>query len=215
MKNKKLFNESVETGAEINVEIKQVLNPEISSLQKAFKAVFGFNGAIAKKYSEYFLASQTADPKIAKVLSAFGELYTINTLNNNYFQIQSYLKEKYNIVISQDELPVFKSKKPAKLNEIWLGAFNQDYKGESKKEALDAILEKMNSLVDSVIKNKQQLSEEIAPEVEEQCEVEKALFNSVVGFKTAEKCGTDPQAKLDTLRSKMDLLEEILNEKDE
>jgi hypothetical protein len=192
MKNEKVFLEKVEESAVNKVRIVEEYQPEYGKLKKLFKGAFGVQGKVFKMVSDllYYKGGypkEKTEAKLKTMLDNFGNAYNFYELRGSEDIINSYLKVTYGIeikVVKSSDLDRPGIKRLKKFEELWKATFNEDYKGESKKEILDKLLQSSFSLEASICQDKDQISITNAEFVEQECEVKKSHFMAAVGLKT-------------------------------
>jgi len=223
MNNKESFVEKLNLSGEIKYEMSEVHSRIISKLKDVYGIVFKREKKdfLSLKNMMYFkagVASLDAKPKLHEVLDNF------ITLANHYEflgddELSEYLKQKgIEIKVTQPQIedgPVVVSKDDTKKYEkSWQFSMNDEKELGTKKEVLNAILDRALEVQKTIEGQKEQVNEH-AENVEAECQVKKPYFMKAVGIKVKELKKRSVDNEIVKMESDIESSRDIINIFDE
>jgi len=194
MNNKETFVEKLNICGEVKYEMCDIDNRIMSSI----KSVYGFifkrekKDFVSLKNMMYFkggVASPDARPKLHEFLDGFIKLVShYDFLGDD--EIKTYLSEHgVDIEITQQQIqdgPASVSKEDTKnFERSWNFSMNNQKAPETKKELLNAILDRAVE-IQHTIQDKKEEIEKGAEEVKIDCQIKKSFFMKALGIKVTE-----------------------------
>ncbi len=199
MKNEKAFNELTEEIADFNVEIKQEYSPRMGSIKKLLKMVSGWKFEplkclVSSAFPKVDAKGNLKPTDVKRLADKFAQVFILNKLLNDKYDIASYLKTTYDITIDS-EFEFTKKINVEKVNALWLEIFNQPYKSGSFDNQFLEIYERSMEVDGDIRKTNEEKTLKIE-EAEKECDASKKAINMAAGVKTAKKLDQDPSDKI-------------------
>jgi hypothetical protein len=190
MKNEDIFISTVEESAQTQLRIDEDYKSQYSNLKKMFKLAFDSTAFKLVNDCLYYQGENLKDdedPKIKKVLTNIGDVFTFYKMRKQDDLINSYLRTKFGIQITEVEDSVNHDtgiKKFEKFCELWEDTFHTKYNNETKEDILNKLLEQGQIVQNDICIEESKIDVEGVAIAEAECEVNKGNFKAAVNLKT-------------------------------
>lgn len=226
MVNKEKFLKEVDDASLIKYEIKNDYAANLGLLGKLYKAIFNRNPKEfmeAKNMIVYKGGSPNPDSpsKVHQLANKFADgIFLMRFLGmekNFIFHMKErgleikFINEKsyYEETLLSDMDWSSNKKRNKIVNEVWNNLFVEEFP-DDEKEILTLMLNKAVSLQEEMIKLNDKIKQEIAPRVEEECEVSSSSFNKSVSIKFSKLRGKDYTKEIDKVKEQADAILETI-----
>jgi len=209
---KEIIEEAVLTKMTIDVEYK----PELNKVNKLIRKLYPKIGKSFKSVvdSSYFIGDvpkEGVKSKLKSQLDSFGSFYSLLNEAGKSAKAAEYLKSEFGIEISV--ISEADSKINKKVEKLYQNAFGGEYSGETAKEILKESVESGVSLLESISMDSLKISDEIQPQLENECDMTASQFKVTLNaYMKEKKNNTDPNEPIETLLQNIETQKESLTE---